>query len=458
MLFLSVKLNKMRGNNHKDHISFFAETNFRNLKRKFGIKLADRRRHIYIIGKTGVGKSTLLLNMIVSDIRAGLGLCLIDPHGDLVDEILEYIPSSRIKDVIFFNPTDVEYPIAFNLFENVSPVQRPLVASGIISVFKKIWSEFWGPRLEYVLRSAILALLEREGSTLLDLPRLLTDENFRQDVITSITDPVVKSFWESEYEKYPKVFRTETISPIQNKVGQYLSSFLIRNIVGHKENKFNLREVIDTGKILLVNLSKGAIGEDYSKLLGSMLVTKLYLAGLGRANIPEQSRNFFAVYVDEFQEFAHENFFDILSESRKYNLGLTITNQHLSQLEEKVKSSVIGNVGTLIAFRTGSEDSEILAKEFHPTFNEDDLISLPKYQIYLKLLINGTASEAFSATTLPQPNRKSYHKQDVIRFSRERYCTPRKVVEGQIRKSYQTYYPQQKLFNPIRESKNKKLL
>lgn len=444
----------MRGNNHKNsHITFFAETNFRNIRRKFGIKLADRRRHIYILGKSGVGKSTILLNMIVSDIRADLGLAVIDPHGDLVQATLDYIPQNRIEDVIYFNPADVEYPIAFNVLESVSPVHRPLVASGLISVFKKIWSEFWGPRLEYVLRNAILALLERDGNTLLDLPRLLTDEEYRMGLVTKVTDPVVKSFWETEYEKYPKVFRTETISPIQNKIGQYLSSFLIRNMVGQKENRFNLRDVIDTGKILLVNLSKGAIGEDNSALLGSMLVTKLYLAGLSRVNVSESQRKFFGLYVDEFQDFSHEGFANILSESRKYNLGLTITNQHLSQLDEKVKSSVIGNVGTLIAFRAGSEDSENLAKEFHPVFTQDDIISLPQFQIYLKLLINGTGSEAFSASTLPPPNRKSYHKEEIIETSRTRYCTPRETVEREIRKLYPPSVLSQKTYRYKSKSK-----
>lgn len=444
----------MRKNNHKNHITFFAQTNYRNIRKRFGIKQEDRRRHIYIIGKTGVGKSTLLQNMIVSDIRSGNGLAVIDPHGDLVESILDYIPLCRIKDVIYFNPSDTDYPIAFNVLESVSPVHRPLVASGLISVFKKIWFDSWGPRLEYVLRNGILALLEKEESTLLDLPRLLIDENFRQEVITKITDPVVKTFWESEYEKYPKVFRTETISPIQNKVGQYLSSFLIRNIVGQKENKFDLQDVLDTGKILLVNLSKGRIGEDNSRLLGAMLITKLYLANLSRVNIPEPQRKFFALYVDEFQDFATEGFANILSESRKYNLGLTITNQYVSQLDEKVKSAVFGNVGTLIAFEVGAEDAELLAKEFYPIFDEKDLISLPKHQIYLKLLINGTASEPFSATTLPPPNRKSYHREEIIEHSRNRYCTPRRIVEEQMRKHYLPKLFQGSFFNHIPRNKH----
>lgn len=427
----------VRGTNHRtNHLTVFAQTNYRNIKKRFGIKLEDRRRHIYVIGKTGVGKSTLLLNMIVSDLRAGHGLAVIDPHGDLVESILDYVPLHRIKDVIYFNPADTEYPIAFNVLKRTVPAYRPLVASGLISVFKKIWADSWGPRLEYVLRNAILALLEREGSTLLDLPRLLNDWEFRREVIVRLNDPVVRAFWESEYENYPKVFRTETISPIQNKVGQYLSSFLIRNIVGQQENRFDLKEVLDAGKVLLVNLSKGRIGEDNSRLLGAMLVTKLYLTALSRVNVPEPERRFFALYVDEFQDFATESFANVLSESRKYNLGLTITNQYFGQLEEQVRASVLGNVGTLVAFRVGAEDSDILAREFSPVFSAEDLISLPEYQIYLKLLINGTASEAFSANTLPQPNRKSYHREEIIKASREKYCTPREVVEKEIRKLY----------------------
>ncbi len=379
-----------------------------------------------------MGKSTLLENMIVSDIRAGNGLAVIDPHGDLVEKVLDFIPQSRIEDVIYFNPADTGHPIAFNVLEAVSAVHRPLVASGLVSVFKKIWADSWGPRLEYVLRNAILALLECPGNTLLSLPRLLTDEFFREKIICNITDPVVKSFWETEYERYPKVFRTETISPIQNKVGQFLSSFLVRNILGQPINKFDLREVLDSNQILLVNLSKGKIGEDNSSLLGALLITTIFLAALSRADVPEKKRSFFALYVDEFQDFATESFANILSESRKYNLGIAISNQFLEQLDEKVRSAVFGNVGTIITFRVGSEDVPILAQEFFPTFDEKDLISLPKYHIYLKLSVDGVSSEPFSAVTLPPPNRKANLKEKVVEFSRKKYCTPKETVEKQI--------------------------
>ena len=413
-------------------ISHFARTNWRNQNLTFGIKREDRRRHFYVVGKTGMGKSTLLENLVAQDIQNGHGVAVIDPHGDLVERVLDFIPPSRINDTIYFNPADTEYPIGFNVLEQVDVRERHLVASGLIQVFKKIWSDSWGPRLEYVLRNAILALLENPGNTLLGIPRLLNDRRFRLQIIRGLKDPVVKNFWAVEYETYPKAFRAEIISPIQNKVGQFLSTPIIRNIVGQTKTRFNLRDVMDSGKILLLNLAKGRVGEDNGALLGAMMITKLQLAAMRRVDTPESQRKDFYLYVDEFQNYATESFATILSEARKYRLNLTIAHQYLAQLEDPVRSAVFGNVGTIVCFRIGSEDSEFVEREFLPKFTDTDLQCLPQYSIYLKLSIDGVTSDPFSAVTLP-PAAVSYGSgQKVISQSRGRYGTPRRVVEEKI--------------------------
>jgi len=421
-------------NNHSnpEEIVLFGETNYRNIRRKFGIKTDDRRRHVYLIGKTGVGKSTVLENMIYQDIQAGRGVAIVDPHGDLAEKALDFIPSQRINDTIYFNPADIEYPIAFNVLEKVAPTHRHLVASGLVGVFKKIWADSWGPRLEYVLRNTILALLEYPGSTLLGVMRLLVDKDFRKRVVGRLTDPVVKSFWVNEYPRYPETFKSEAIAPIQNKVGQFLSTSLIRNIVGQVRSKIDLRKVMDNGQILIMNLSKGRIGEDASALLGAMMITKIQLAAMSRIDIPEEERRDFYLYVDEFQNFATESFANILSEARKYRLNLIIAHQYLLQLDERVRAAVFGNVGTIICFRVGAEDAEILAKEFAPRFNETDLVNLDKYDIYVKLMIDGITSDPFSATTLPPLTRKEGNKDKIIKISRERYAEEKRAVEEKI--------------------------
>ncbi len=417
-----------------DEIVPFGQTNFRNKNTIFGIKTDDRRRHMYLIGKTGMGKSTVMENMIVGDIRAGRGVAVVDPHGDLVEKIIDFIPASRINDVIYFNPGDVEHPIAFNILEQVEPVNRFLVASGLIGVFKKIWADSWGPRLEYVLRNAILALLDYPGSTLLGIMRLLVDKSFRQRVIDKITDPVVKSFWVDEYSKYPDKFQSEAIAPVQNKVGQFLSSPLIRNIVGQVSSSVSIREMMDQGKILLLNLAKGKIGEDNSALLGAMIITKIQLAAMQRIDTLEGARRDFYLYVDEFQNFATESFANILSEARKYRLNLTIAHQYIEQLDEKVSAAVFGNVGTIMCFRVGAADGEALEAEFTPQFTPEDLVNLPKYNAYLKLMIDGVASDPFSVTTLPplREDEKEGNREKIIRVSRERYTKARAEVEEKI--------------------------
>jgi len=418
----------------ENHILSLAKTNFRNKPIKFGIKQDDRRRHMYLIGKTGTGKSTVMENMIIQDIRAGRGVALVDPHGDFAEKILDYIPNDRVNDVVYFNPADINYPIAFNVMESVAAEHKHLIASGLVGVFKKLWADSWGPRLEYVLRNAILALLDYPGSTLLGVMRILQDKNFRKKVISKIQDPVVRTFWVEEYSKYPDRFQAEAIAPIQNKVGQFLSTSLIRNVVGQVKSTINLRDIMDNRKILLMNLSKGRIGEDASGLFGNMMITKIQLAAMSRIDVVEPNRQDFYLYVDEFQNFATESFANILSEARKYRLNLIIAHQYIEQLEDEVRSAVFGNVGTIMCFRVGAGDSEFLVKEFAPYFDEEDVVNLTKYNVYMKLMIDGVASNPFSATTLPPlaNDDKTNNAEKVIQVSRERYSKPKDVVEDKI--------------------------
>ncbi len=417
-------------------ITIFGETSFRNERRRFGIKRTDRQRHMYVIGKTGMGKSVLLENMIYSDIMNGQGLCMVDPHGDSAELIVDCVPKERINDVIYFNPADLENPIAFNVLEKVDSRYRHLVASGLVGVFKKIWADSWGPRLEYILRNTILALLDHPESTLLGVNRMLVDKEYRKKVLSKVQDPVVKMFWQDEFTKYNDKFLTEAIAPIQNKIGQFLSTSLIRNIVGQVKSTIDLRGIMDDGKILILNLSKGRIGEDASALLGAMMITKIQLAAMSRVDVPESERRDFYLYVDEFQNFATESFANILSEARKYHLCLTVAHQYIGQLEiggnTVVRDAIFGNVGTMVSFRVGAGDAEFLVKEYAPKFEEEDLVNLPKYNVYLKLMIDGVASDPFSAFTLPPISRKTGSEATVLKVSREKYAKPRDVVEEKI--------------------------
>lgn len=427
----------------RETITFLGVTSFRNENKKFGIKTDDRRRHVYIVGKTGMGKTVLLVNMAVQDILAERGIGFIDPHGEAAEALLNYIPSKRINDVVYFNPADLEYPIAFNVMEQINPEYRHLIASGLMGVFKKIWPDVWSARMEYILNNTVLALLEYPNSTLLGINRMLADPDYRKKVVEKITDPVVRSFWVNEFARYTQRYEVEATAAIQNKVGQFISNPLIRNIIGQVKSKINMREVMDEGKILIANLSKGRIGEDNSRLLGALLITKIYLAAMSRVDIPEEQRRDFYLYVDEFQNFATESFVGILSEARKYRLNLTLAHQYIAQLEEmtamgkstKVRDAVFGNVGTIITFRVGAEDAEFLEKEFTPEFMAQDFVNLAKYNIYIKLMIDGVASRPFSANTLPLfPQNVVSNKEKIIKVSRERYGTMRKVVEGKIEK------------------------
>lgn len=417
---------------HENEITLFAETNYRGQRRRFGIKTDDRRRHLYVIGKTGMGKTVLQENMVMSDIMAGHGVCYVDPHGDTAEKILDYIPSNRINDVVYFNPADMEFPVGFNILETVNDNQKHLIASGLMGVFKKIWPDVWSPRMEYILLNCVLALLDYPGATLLGINRLLVDVDYRTRVVAKIRDPIVKTFWVAEFASWSEKYATEAIAPIQNKVGQFLSASIIRNIVSQVKSTVDLRSIMDEGKIFIVNLSKGRIGEENMRLLGGMLIARLQMAAMERVDMPEEERRDFYLFVDEFQNFATESFASILSEARKYRLCLTVAHQYVEQLTEEVRAAVIGNVGTILAFRVGSTDAEFLEREFMPTFTADDLVNLTKYMIYLKLMVDGVASPPFSATTLPPIAKYTGNAQKVIAVSRERYSMPRATIAEKV--------------------------
>ena len=375
-------------------------TNFRNTNQRFGIKDHDRLQHIYVIGKSGTGKSTLLENMALSDIRRGNGLCVVDPHGDIAEDILKHIPEGRKQDLIYFNATDREKPLAFNPLKGIHPKYHDLVASGLVSTFRKIWSDSWGPRMEYILRFTLLALLCVPDATLLDVQPLLTNADFRHRALSYCTDEHILSFWRNEFEKFTPRLRAEVISPILNKIGLFITSIPLRNIVGQKTNSFRLQQVLDTGKILIVNLSKGQIGEDASSLLGAMLVNAIQLAALHRAGQAEGTRRPFYLYIDECHTFVTLAFANILAEARKYGLSLFLGHQYIEQLDERIRVAIFGNVGTMIVFRVGAGDAEYLAKEFYPVFSEEDLIHLPRYAMYIKLMIDNTTSQPFRANSI----------------------------------------------------------
>ncbi len=416
----------------EEELTLFSKTDYRHMIQKFGIKTSDRRYHMYAIGKTGTGKSTMLENMIIDDMREGKGLAVVDPHGDLIKHLLNYVPEDRVKDVILFNPADRLYPIGFNILENVNPDLKNIVASGVVGIFKKIFGESWGPRLEYILRNTILALLDYPDATMLGIVKILVDQDFRNKVIDKIQDPVIKDFFVSEYEQYDQKFRTEAIAPIQNKVGQFLSSTTIRNIVGQPKSTINIEEIMNNRKILFLDLSIGEIGEDSSALLGAMMITKIQLAAMRRTSIQEEKRLDFYLYVDEFQNFATESFATILSEARKYRLNLIMTNQYIAQVPEEVINALFGNVGTMVSFRIGAPDAAVLKQEFAPVFEEVDLVNLDNYHVYIKMSIDGVTSPAFSATTLEPDNRRNNNCEKIIQNSRQNYSKRREYVEEKI--------------------------
>ena len=420
----------------ENRITYFAETDSRNKRLKFGIKAKDRTKHVYVIGKTGMGKSTLLENMAVQDIMGGEGICFVDPHGKTADLLLEYVPKERIRDVIYIAPFDTEYPISFNVLESVDVQKRHLVVSGLMSTFKKIWEDAWSARMEYILTNTLLALLEAPNTTLLGVNRMLSDKEYRKEIVSYVKDPSVKTFWVKEFANYTERMAAEAVPAIQNKVGQFTANPLIRNMIGQSQSSFDFREAMDKRKIIIINLSKGRIGDENMKLLGGLLVTKIYLAAMSRADVPERTSRMlphFYLYVDEFQNFANASFADILSEARKYKLNLTIAHQYIEQMDEIVRPAVFGNVGTMISFRVGATDAEALEKEFAPVFVLEDIVNLGFAQIYLKLMIDGLSSQPFSATTLPPiAHPDTSYVKEIIDASREQFARPRVSVEEAI--------------------------
>lgn len=386
--------------NDENRVTYFAETNHRGKTQRFGIKKKDRRYHLYALGKTGTGKSTLLLNLIRQDMENGEGLALFDPHGDLAEKVIALLPEKRKKDLIYLDVTRRDNPLVFNPLEIKDGSNASLVVSSLMSVFKKIWADSWGPRMEYILRNGLTTLAEFPKATLVDLQRLFSDRKYRGLILEHVQNQQIKAFWEKEFNAYTSRMQQEAISPIQNKIGQFLNNPVVKNIVGGRESNFDIRKIMDEGKIFLVNLSKGKIGEDSASLLGALLVTKIALAALSRQNVLEEKRRDFYLYVDEFQSFTTSGFVDILSEARKYRLNLILANQYLHQVDEHIRRALLGNVGTFITFRVGIEDAKMLSDEFWPVFRQSDLVNLPAYSIYLKLMIDGNTSKPFSADTI----------------------------------------------------------
>lgn len=433
----------------KEKVTYIGKVDFRNKQVTFGIKEKDRTRHTYIIGKTGMGKSTLLENLAVQDILNGEGLCVIDPHGSMAEKLLDFIPESRIKDVIYFAPFDSEHPMGLNVLEKVETSKRHLVANGLMAAFKKVFGEErFSDRIQYILNNILLALLENEGQSLLGVNRMLNDKEYRKFIVSNVKDPSVKSFWEEEYAKAGDKYQQEAAPGIQNKIGQFISNPLIRNIIGQQKTSFDLRDVMDNRKILIVNLSKGKVGEGNADLIGSLLITKIYLAAMSRADAgPYELEKLppFYFYVDEFQNFANESFASILSESRKYNLALTVAHQYIEQMEDEVKAAVFGNVGTMITFRVGATDAEAFEKEFAPKFTMDDIVNLGAYQVYMRLMIDGVGSPPFSAHTL-DPIQKQPHSyaQAIIAHSRATYGKPVFEVTEEVTEFYKPIVKEEK--------------
>ena len=431
------KLPVLTGNPAEDeNISAFGLTNFRGINHQFGLLRRDRSRHVYIIGQTGAGKSGLLELFALSDIFYNQGYCIIDPHGDFAINNLRFVPESRIKDVVYFNPADTAHPVAFNPLELSDPARKPNVSSEVIGVLKRMFGESWGPRLEHILRYTLLALLDRPETTLLDISRMLTDKDFRKETLEYCKDVTVLQFWKQEFGTWGDKQVTESIAPVLNKVGAFTANPIIRNIIGQPKSSFDVRKIMDEGKILVVNLSKGLIGEDNASILGAFLVTKVQLAAMSRSDIPDvKDRRPFYLYVDEFQNFATDSFAVILSEARKYGLNLTVANQYTAQMTESVRDAVFGNVGTTISFRVSADDAPLLVKQFEPTFDASDLIQMNNRHFIISMIINGEKVPAFSATTLSIPQPPADNLDAIIASSREQYSRPRAEVEEEIRET-----------------------
>jgi hypothetical protein len=421
---------------NQQEISPVAVTNFRGQNAVFGMPRADRGRHLYILGQTGVGKSGLLELLTISDIHSPYGFAIIDPHGDYALSTLRRIPAERAGDVVYFNPADTEFPIAFNPMEVTDPKLRSHTASELIGVLKRMFDS-WGPRLEYILRYSLLALLEYPEATMLDITRILTDKSFRKEVMTYVADPVVRNFWEVEFATWNDKFAAEAVAPVLNKVGAFTANPLVRNIIGQPKSSFNVRQIMDERKILVVNLNRGLVGEDNAALLGALLVTKIQLASMSRADVPVDERVPFYLYVDEFQHFATDSFATILSEARKYALNLTVANQYIAQMSLDVKDAVFGNVGSMIAFRMGADDARSMQRYFEPQFEEYDLVHMDNRNFVINMTIHGEKTPAFSATTLNLPAQQFDQTTNIIQHSRSKFAVLRAEAEGYIHRRYE---------------------
>ncbi|HEY5695302.1 MAG TPA: type IV secretion system DNA-binding domain-containing protein, partial [Candidatus Saccharimonadales bacterium] len=439
------KLPVITGNDAIDeNISAFGLTNFRGINHQFGMLRYDRSRHVYIIGQTGAGKSCTLELFALSDIFHGQGYAIIDPHGDFAVDNMKFIPGSRVEDVVYFNPADTAFPLGFNPLEVTDPAHKTNISSEVIGVLKRMFGESWGPRLEYILRYTILALLDRPDTTMLDITRMLTDKKFRKETLGYCADTVVLQFWNIEFASWTEKFQAEAIAPVLNKVGAFTANPVIRNIIGQPKSTFNIRQIMDEGKILIVNLSKGLIGEDNASILGAFLVTKIQLAAMSRSDIPNiEDRRPFYLYVDEFQNFATDSFATILSEARKYGLNLTVANQYISQMSDTVRNAVFGNVGTMISFRVSADDAPILAKQFEPQFEPNDLLQMHNRHFIINMVINGEKAPAFSATTLTLPPAQVDQTSLIIENTRRRYSRSRAEVENEISELIQPSNKQQ---------------
>jgi hypothetical protein len=416
-------------------VTYFAHGQVGYQEQIIGIAPADRRFHFYAIGRTGTGKSTLLFAKIVQDLRAGRGLALIDPHGDLAEAVLPYIPPKRKHALVYLNPADLDFPLGLNMLQQRKGTERHLLADHLMTIFHKIWADSWGPRMSYLLHNSLLALLENPGSTLLSVARLLSDDKFRRRITRHISDPVVRHYWEKEFASIPPRLLPEVVSPVQNKIGAYLSNRPLRNILGQSKSTIKFEQILDQGQIFIVNLAKGRLGSEAANLLGSFLVTGLQLAAMARADIPESERRDFYLYVDEFQNFTTESFADILSEARKYRLNLILAHQYLGQLDRTIREAVLANVGTLVVFRVGPEDAQLLAKEFGAEWPYANLVNLNPHEIYYKLMRDGKVEDPRLARTLAPPDRsedEEAYRQELIAISRRNYGRPRAEVERRI--------------------------
>ena len=412
----------------RKEVNFFAKTQFKNTEAIFGLKDVDRRRHVWVVGKTGTGKSTLIANMVIDDLKKGRGVAVIDPHGDLCETVLNYIPKNRINETIYFNPADRDYPIFINPLEVNTKEEAELVVSGLMSIFTKVWANVWSARMEYILRNSLLSLAEIPGSTLIDVLRLLSEEDYRNKMVQKMHDETLKSFWVNEFNKMPDKLRAEAVSPIQNKVGQFVTSPMVRSILSQSKSTISLGQVMDRGMIFLANLSQGRLGEDNAALLGATLITKFQLAAMHRVDVPESERHDFHLFVDEFQNFATDSFIKILSEARKYRLNLMLANQYMGQIPEGVQKAILGNAGSLVSFSVGADDAAIIHKEYAEVFSQNDLVNLANFQIAVKLMIDGHSTRPFLAHTLPLPASSNLNKQKVLEVSRQRWS--KKIKEG----------------------------